>query len=622
MNMKEMMKNKTLLLASIAAALLSACGSDEDLDAVDQEAMERGVVKTEFSLSVPMISSNKTRMSEAITQSQTSAVFRGMTGISLLSFTNEPGNGGTYGTTITLPKFGEETATNTINSFEYANINARLYKDVAIPVGTNWFLFYGVAAPGNDPKETTGALDVDGLTAVGTNGVDGISFSPVPIWNDKKGNDTDINTNAVAVELDKYINKLVGITVWKDAKSVVWANAYHKMLSLIAGSSANIQAMVQEIYGQLHAKASSDTEANTIKTAILALKKDDDTTPYATDSNDEGTLTFDASISGYPANIGLPDGVVYVKYKDHDTSDSDPTETFKHVTPTTKDDAQGLNNVTGEINNMGAATSYIYPASLYYTAISPIKTSTSSKEDEYTSVNGGTDPSWTNVLAKYDEGDGSVQWNTRSIAIKNQIQYAVARLDTKFYADLGGNLGLKDSENKDVAIEANNFKLTAVIVGGQKAVDYKFEPTTETTAPEYTVYDNQPDANKYLGTSNASLPVVCRTLLLETAGGTSTDHEKVKVAIELENCTDKSFAGINGNRVYPHTKFYLIGTLEADDDHAKVFEQDHYTTATFKITSLKKAYNVLPDLRAPQLELGLSVNLEWQAGLDATIIIE
>ena len=32
------------------------------------------------------------------------------------------------------------------------------------------------------------------------------------------------------------------------------------------------------------------------------------------------------------------------------------------------------------------------------------------------------------------------------------------------------------------------------------------------------------------------------------------------------------------------------------------------------LKDLKKAYNVIPDLTAPQLELGLSVDLTWQQG--------
>ena len=73
---------------------------------------------------------------------------------------------------------------------------------------------------------------------------------------------------------------------------------------------------------------------------------------------------------------------------------------------------------------------------------------------------------------------------------------------------------------------------------------------------------------------------------------------------------------------------YSSGTLD------KVFMQDYVTTATFTIgTNLNgspdpsdptktiyphgigAAYNVIPDLRTPKMELGLSVNLAWQTGL-------
>ena len=47
----------------------------------------------------------------------------------------------------------------------------------------------------------------------------------------------------------------------------------------------------------------------------------------------------------------------------------------------------------------------------------------------------------------------------------------------------------------------------------------------------------------------------------------------------------------------------------------RVFVQDYTTTANFTIKDLKKAYVTIPDLRASQLQLGLSVDLSWQSGL-------
>ena len=48
----------------------------------------------------------------------------------------------------------------------------------------------------------------------------------------------------------------------------------------------------------------------------------------------------------------------------------------------------------------------------------------------------------------------------------------------------------------------------------------------------------------------------------------------------------------------------------------RVFIQDFMTKATFRIGthSLKNAYLSIPDLRASQMSLGLSVDLSWQNG--------
>jgi hypothetical protein len=56
---------------------------------------------------------------------------------------------------------------------------------------------------------------------------------------------------------------------------------------------------------------------------------------------------------------------------------------------------------------------------------------------------------------------------------------------------------------------------------------------------------------------------------------------------------------------------------------ARVFIQDFVTTAVFKIdaTSLQKAYYSVPDLRASQMSLGLSVDLQWTPGLEYEIVL-
>ena len=54
---------------------------------------------------------------------------------------------------------------------------------------------------------------------------------------------------------------------------------------------------------------------------------------------------------------------------------------------------------------------------------------------------------------------------------------------------------------------------------------------------------------------------------------------------------------------------------------ARVFIQDFVTNATFRIGqySLQNAYYSVPDLRASQMSLGLSVDLQWIPGLNYTL---
>ena len=52
-----------------------------------------------------------------------------------------------------------------------------------------------------------------------------------------------------------------------------------------------------------------------------------------------------------------------------------------------------------------------------------------------------------------------------------------------------------------------------------------------------------------------------------------------------------------------------------------MFKQDCVTRAKFTIANLSKALNVIPDLRNPKVELGLSVDLDWKQGIVFDVVI-
>lgn len=124
----------------------------------------------------------------------------------------------------------------------------------------------------------------------------------------------------------------------------------------------------------------------------------------------------------------------------------------------------------------------------------------------------------------------------------------------------------------------------------------------------------------------------------------------VYIALELVNDTDNDFWG-ELNLIRKGGTFYLIGKLKLSDaiaaaqsnspgafstltrsdycyppynpstgatiDAPRVFMQDYMTTANLIIdeTSLQHAYVTVPDLRSSQVSLGLSIDLDWKAGL-------
>jgi hypothetical protein len=266
-------------------------------------------------------------------------------------------------------------------------------------------------------------------------------------------------------------------------------------------------------------------------------------------------------------------------------------------------------------------TSYVYPASLWYYANSKIKTSVRSEKEHY--QNGA---SWESILGEYANDNASVSSTTRSIAIKDTIQYAVARLDVRVKTKENDYLVDNDSvlANNHVANPAGGYQITAVLVGGQKNVGYDFTPETYngSAAGSFTIYDSI--MTNTMRTSTGTYSERNSTLVLESEEG---DGKDVYVAIELINSSAKDFYGVDG--IVPRgAKFYLVGKLTAAGSTVKdannntiqrVFIQDYTTTASFSIKDLKSAYSVIPDLRAPSLEIGMSVDLTWQAGTEYTI---
>lgn len=127
------------------------------------------------------------------------------------------------------------------------------------------------------------------------------------------------------------------------------------------------------------------------------------------------------------------------------------------------------------------------------------------------------------------------------------------------------------------------------------------------------IYDNQVPTLCLSASADAAEPI--NTLVLQ-----SYDKKKVPVTLELTNNSGTDFKGLGGI-IQNGTKFYLVGEIDPeqfkDDSRTeirdRVFTQDYTTTLNIKVTGLEKAYNVVPNLLSPRLEMGIELTPKWVA---------
>lgn len=619
--------NKFALMGAIAltgTAGFTACSSDDVLGENGPSISSGETVKTQFTISLPNVSAQGSRVGADIAQQGNPVVFRGLQNMRLvpIAYKTTPAQEGrldaTMGdqTTAYNPIVLPAMAAGDIDLKDAGTDKYKVYNDVDIPTGINAFVFYGEAAEGDETSDVVnGALDPsyvdDGWNTTGQ--VNSLKFRLRPIFTGSAESDenslvTMLNAIVTAFGTPKADGVLEGLL-----------NNFKKMT---AGSSNNILLACEQLYNTLSdTGVNFDTDDNTlvnaVKTALEGyFNKTGDSAPY--------TLSWKTD-PNFPGKYNLPDGAVQLTYADNSFAYTDNV----NYTPETE--------VTGQLRGV-ALGDYVYPASLYYWVPTTIRIS-----DHSVLSNISSPTNWESILDNYETGDSytptNVSITTQSVSLYSPIQYAVASFIVNAYFKGEIEDGGEDfaGGGKVVTIPTEGMKLTGILIGGQKTVGWDFrQPATDFTDndnKEYTIYD----ASHKSGTGGADAWIPVKTsstgitpaysLALETKGTTDTDPETVRFALEFINNTEEEFVGRDG--IVPvGGKFYLVGELHSEttadggDAHVKVFEQDHKTTANVEITSLKNAYNTIPDLRSPRLELGLSVDLEWQEGLTDDVVIE
>ena len=691
-------------IALTGSTMLTSCSSSDDAAAENTNPNYDPVaqtVKTQFVLNVSSAANNNTRQSSTTVQRNTN--FRGIQDAKLiaLSATNPtylaPFNGesttafdvcktfqlGTlYGSSAVTPGSNQTSSSNRI-------------LELAMPLKTNSMLVYARAIP-------SGVVEEDGkVTMTITEAPESSTISLVSRLNNR-GTEYNQTCDLGATILNRILSANVtgaaagdfvhnGYTNvealpaldWKTmsvaynpatptaALAEILAKAYLTLTTfrdgeLRAGSGSALFNIAYSLYNTAKivygAEATDDGEANAQRLALEIMNRittffnlDTETNTVSEwksigSASESGTIIanliaagivtaenwstrFGAVVSGdlrnLPTVFGLPFGAAILYKKDDGTFDYRNSGTSLM-----------------EQNKATTAANYMYPAELLYFDNSAIRVNNAEQKvsDYPNGVNPwDTEANWT---AK-SWTSGAVTSTTRSVAVKNNINYGVAMLQTKVtldgdvFADNRHTIIPEEADQSLTADEVKQFKLTGVLIGGQNdQVGWNYLAKDDDW--NYVIYDSKIAGTGAIptpsGEENYTLVFDNYMLGTSSSSGTQADQTNVLVALEFEN-QSKDFYG-NGNMIRYGGKFYLVGKLTLGDNRiaesnwptyyaippysggatnkiSRVFIQDFMTTANFKIgaNSLKNAYVTVPDLRSSQTSLGLSVDLQWQTGL-------
>ena len=591
----------------------------------------------------------QTKMTPAITQADaTEASFRGIKEIYAIPFrAARPVNGSDerIGPNLLLPQlgipstFGDNAQDGAFEGLVRSN-NSHLYKNVYMRRGTASMLVYGQAIDANvsvDPdsvafKRRNGVLRAHNQYTAET--PSSITFTLEPFITTANEASLQSTVNGLLT----YLNSVAGATVshtgynYRSTTQTTWTyrwntpgdyGNYGTLLTAFSfltnngdafsGGSSGISQMLSDLYNDLYNIASSTNNSSAygqdyygrnsyyasgtfyyVYELARQIRTLINNSTYVTLSGTGAnvTVSLKGDYANFPDSYGVPAGCVAIQWNGTQ---------FVQQTPATG-------------SALAPIDSYCYPPSLWYTTNSTIKTSDdSSVTEEYKSAN----VSWADIFNQYTFSSAVVQ-GSESAAIKDPLQYGVAMLEVNLNKaeSLGGTQLLLDSKGNTVDVRNSNYPLTGIIIGEQKNQAFDFTPLMEGLSSY--VYDNEVydggNPKAYIAGASAGLtfkPI--HTLVVPTE-----DAQDVHVALEFQNNSGADFYGANANKIAAGTRFYLLAILEYSTASAPagkaldaVFVSDHTTKVTFSINSLAKAYNTIPELRDPQLEIGVTAKVEW-----------
>lgn len=544
---------RTYLYYSLLAAL-AACTTDEAAQQ-PRPAEADSHVETALTFAAGAPATGLTRMAADVVQAD--GTFRGLTDVLILPFNTR---GVVQRTDRARAYVIRGSGQRYTNGYYY-------YPHCTFTAGVASALFYAAAPAATGRPEHDGALRPHFPTASNAP-ADSITFSPAPILQ------TTTEAEARAGAIADYLSLIAATPGWERSADDSFQRLYQNFIgqgnSLLGGSYTSVRAHVDNLRHDLQAlNLTYDSPLATLRDNIM----------------DRIASVPDGLDTGYPASLGLPDGAAVLRWMG---------DGFRPQTQRTT------------LADINAIDHFAYPAALYYHANSRLLTSRDSVDDQ----SYATATSWADVSRQYRSGS-VVTTETKAVALQDSVQYGISCLRLVMASHEAGTL--LDFDNQAVPLVRSDngtpsFPLTGIIVSGQRTVGYDFAPVSDEDDEDYFVYDRQMGSVAVSQTEQQ--PV--HTLLLQSPAAL-----KIHVLLEFENNSGRDFAGLEGGRIYQGTKFYLAGTVDptqADNNgHSRfqAFTRAEYTQLNVTVSSLAGAYNVMPNLLSPRLELGIELTPRW-----------
>ena len=623
----------------LLAVLLTACSSSEDFDE-EEKPVQLVVAHLNFSLPQRIVGKKKahsTRMSDEVVQAAgEEGEFRGIDQIRMFCFNKKPdANSNKIGNVIEM-----NTKSSNVSE-EVTTDDYSLSKEIDVPVGTSYFSFYANAEeePISNMTEHERRMHYGVVEAVGIDkktytGNSSIRFRPVPICTKKD----KLGGSSKGEALLNRLNYLMNIRVdnvpapndrWETAANLYLNEAYQRMTQLTTLSSYNVQAMLGVILKMINQEAPDNQASKLVEKITKGIKEICD--PETEPDMENGVIVLKDTYQGFPEDLHLPAGAARIQWDEEENN---------FVVPDVQAYGKGL--------NVMSVNDYVYPMNLQYQVLSDIVASDQlvinevNEEGEIVPPESAKYDTWSDVLNEgYGlDADKAVQPTTRSVAMVQQVEYAVGSLALRARITPGT---IYDAKGKPVDV-SNGFTLKGYIVGGQREVDYDFQPVED--SPLYAIYDT--DLNKKEGEARVYVkqrifPDPADDLFDYILGLSTEKGQNIQLAMELvNNCPD--FQGADGVIAHGAT-FYLVANLELDPnsstDIRQIFSKANSTQVNLTIVSgwpdnngdgipdpdpdehgnpqpvngLATATYGMPSLEIPHPTVGLSVDLSWGEGL-------